>query len=248
MDAERRTKLCQLPPYLCCRLLRFELAINPRTDQLEKRKVKDGIEFPMALDLAAVAKAQQLADGLELAPGEAAEYELACVLIHTGNDNAGESRPAAVSDWIASLSDQLPARSAFSAVAGHYTAVVRDDCQGGWWTFDDDRLPTFSSPNPLHAGIRDVRDKETRKAGTHSSTGPKPVGKVPGKRKLTAGEARADCGSRNRSTHPETGSTLLDRSGGGSGRDGRLGGRADRAKRDPGQAGKGERWRHGDRR
>lgn len=87
-DATREVKLCSLPPYLCCLLKRFEVSWNAKTMTLDKKKVKERLEFPLALDMGTTVKGTDCADALA-ACQDGLEYELAAVLIHVGSDNAG---------------------------------------------------------------------------------------------------------------------------------------------------------------
>ncbi|KAG2448999.1 hypothetical protein HYH02_005753 [Chlamydomonas schloesseri] len=169
VDALRRVRLRQLPPYLCLALQRFYF--DPRT--FDKAKALDKFAFPLTLDfsqvLAEAAAAEQasaagaaatMATEATADAGTAGVAEGGGAAPPKGTDAAAEAAAAAV---VALETPSYPVEGSplyelvgilihkgSQAHSGHYVAHIKDQASGQWWRFDDE-VAACIGPDPAAA-------------------------------------------------------------------------------------------------
>ncbi|KAF9053878.1 cysteine proteinase [Hymenopellis radicata] len=132
-DATRYTKFQHLPPVLNFSLLRFVYDF----DKMERRKSKNGISFPLEIDMGRFIGDSATRKAAPQNSDEQSVYELRGVLLHKGS----------------------------SAYHGHYEAQVYDASSKTWFQFNDEevsRIKKLGKP-PVETDVIDLAtDGESR--------------------------------------------------------------------------------------
>jgi hypothetical protein len=125
--ADRSLVVLALPPVLNLQLVRFEYNLKHG----DKEKVKDAIEIPDIIDLAAIVRSTN-ESGYRVPPTRSSN----------GSGGTSSSPPSAVYELTAVLYHKGQ-----SAHHGHYIADVWDPERALWWHFDDETVTPVATAN-----------------------------------------------------------------------------------------------------